>query len=200
MKQLFYSLIMLLGTASCFANTLVLISTSEGDIILELYDDKVPVTVKNFLQYVEDDFYSGTIFHRVISIFMIQGGGFDQDLLRKKTREPIINEASRDLKNMRGTIAMARLNDPHSATAQFYINTQDNPALNHTGKQNSQTWGYAVFGHVVKGLDVVDEIRFKPTGAKMHFKKDVPLMNVTINSVKIIDTIPETEANPEANE
>src|SRR5690606_16515564 len=153
-------------------------------------DDKTPNTVANFVQYVNDDFYDGTIFHRVISSFMIQGGGFTENLTRKETRAPIANEASAELKDLRGTIAMARLPEPHSATAQFFINLQDNAALNFTGEQNSNTWGYAVFGEVVKGMDVVDEIRFKPTGAKPPFRQDVPLENVVIKEVSIIKEIP----------
>lgn len=189
MKNLILMLLICIS-GSTLANTLVKMSTSEGDIYLKLYDDKTPNTVANFVQYVNDDFYDGTIFHRVISSFMIQGGGFTENLTRKETRAPIANEASAELKNLRGTIAMARLPEPHSATAQFFINLQDNAALNFTGEQNSNTWGYAVFGEVVKGMDVVDEIRFKPTGAKPPFRQDVPLENVVIKEVSIIKEIP----------
>lgn len=189
MKNLILMLLICIS-GSTLANTLVKMSTSEGDIYLKLYDDKTPNTVANFVQYVNDDFYDGTIFHRVISSFMVQGGGFTENLTRKETRAPIANEASAELKNLRGTIAMARLPEPHSATAQFFINLQDNAALNFTGEQNSNTWGYAVFGEVVKGMDVVDEIRFKPTGAKPPFRQDVPLENVVIKEVSIIKEIP----------
>jgi len=189
MKNLILMLLICIS-GSTLANTLVKMSTSEGDIYLKLYDDKTPNTVANFVQYVNDDFYDRTIFHRVISSFMIQGGGFTENLTRKETRAPIANEASAELKNLRGTIAMARLPEPHSATAQFFINLQDNAALNFTGEQNSNTWGYAVFGEVVKGMDVVDEIRFKPTGAKPPFRQDVPLENVVIKEVSIIKEIP----------
>jgi len=189
MKNLILMLLICIS-GSTLANTLVKMSTSEGDIYLKLYDDKTPNTVANFVQYVNDDFYDGTIFHRVISSFMIQGGGFTENLTRKETRAPIANEASAELKNLRGTIAIARLPEPHSATAQFFINLQDNAALNFTGEQNSNTWGYAVFGEVVKGMDVVDEIRFKSTGAKPPFRQDVPLENVVIKEVSIIKEIP----------
>jgi len=175
-------------------NTLIKMQTSEGDIYLKLYDEKAPQSVANFLQYVNDGFYNGTIFHRVISSFMIQGGGFKQDLQRKTPRAPIENEASNGLKNDRGTIAMARTGDPHSATSQFFINVQDNAALNFTGEQNTNTWGYAVFGEVVKGMDVVDEIRFKPTGAKLPFRQNAPLENVVIEDVAVISEIPADES------
>jgi cyclophilin family peptidyl-prolyl cis-trans isomerase len=132
----------------------VVIETSMGDITIELTPDRTPVTVENFLQYVDDGHYDGTIFHRVIRDFMIQGGGYTPDLREKKTREPIRNESREGLDNTRGTIAMARLNDPHSATAQFYINHADNPNLNHGGPFG----GYAVFGRVTEGMDVVDRI------------------------------------------
>ena len=171
-------------------NTLIKMQTSEGDIYLKLYDEKAPKSVNNFISYVNDDFYDGTIFHRVISTFMIQGGGFTEDLKRKPIRAPIKNEADNGLKNDRGTIAMARLSDPHSATAQFFINVQDNNALNFTGKQNTITWGYAVFGEVVQGMDVVDEIRFKETGAKSPFDKDAPLENVVIEQVSVVSELP----------
>lgn len=167
--------------------TTVKISTNKGDIYVKLYDQKTPKTVKNFLSYVNEGFYNGTIFHRVISSFMIQGGGFDKDFNRKTTKAPIANEAQADLKNLRGTIAMARLNEPHSATAQFFINVQDNPSLNHTGEQNSRTWGYAVFGEVSKGMDVVDEIRFADTAAKGPFRKDVPVETVIIKSISVVE-------------
>ncbi len=188
--------ILMLGLLLCSGlihaeNTYVKMSTSEGDIYLELWADKAPETVKNFVRYVEEGFYDGTIFHRVISTFMIQGGGFTTDMMRKETHEPIPNEAKPELKNLRGTIAMARINEPHSATAQFFINVQDNPGLNHTGTMNSRSWGYAVFGQVIKGMDVVDAIRFQPTTAKAPFRQDVPVKTVTINAVEVLAEKPE---------
>jgi cyclophilin family peptidyl-prolyl cis-trans isomerase len=156
------------------------IHTNRGDIRVELYPKEAPVSVANFLQYANDGFYDGTIFHRIISHFMIQGGGMAEDMKRKTTREPIINEADNGLKNLRGTIAMARTNDVNSATSQFYINVEINGALDHTGKDNSRTWGYAVFGRVVEGMDVVDDIRFVETG-----HNDVPIEPVLITSVEV---------------
>lgn len=194
MKKTTILLLALCFNINAWATT-VKLSTNKGDIFVQLYDEKAPETVKNFLSYVKDGFYDGTIFHRVISTFMIQGGGFDKNMNRKETKNPIKNEANADLKNLRGTIAMARLADPHSATAQFFINVQDNPALNFTGEENTRTWGYAVFGHVVKGMDVVDEIRFVPTGANPPFRKDVPQETVEILSVTVVEDI----KNPEPN-
>jgi len=156
------------------------IHTNRGDIRLELYPQKAPVTVENFLQYAKDGFYEGTIFHRVISYFMIQGGGMTPDMKQKPTREAIINEADNGLKNLRGTIAMARTNEINSATAQFFINVEVNGELDHSGKENSRTWGYAVFGQVIDGMDVVDDIRFVKTGPG-----DVPVEAVIIESVEI---------------
>jgi len=160
----------------------VVLHTSRGDIKLELFEDKAPLTVANFLQYVRDGFYNGTIFHRVISYFMIQGGGLTPDMQPKPTREPIKNEAGNGLHNLRGTIAMARTNDPDSANAQFFINVEANPDLDHTGTGSSSEWGYAVFGHVVEGMDVVDDIRFVKTSPQ-----DVPLEPVLIQSAEVVD-------------
>lgn len=197
MKKIILMALLTLTSGQIFAqNTLIKMQTSEGDIFLELYNDKAPNTVANFLSYANEGFYNGTIFHRVISTFMIQGGGFTEDLERKPTKDPIANEANNGLKNLRGTIAMARLPDPHSATAQFFINVQDNAALNFTGDQNTNTWGYAVFGQVVQGMDVVDEIRFAPTAGKMPFRKDVPIENIVIKSVEVVESIPGAEAKP----
>lgn len=194
MKKIFFLLFLCSVFSTAIAeNIYAKISTSEGEIYLELFQDQTPKTVENFVQYAKDGFYTGTVFHRVISTFMIQGGGFDKDMQRKETRDPIKNEANKDLKNIRGTIAMARTSDPHSATSQFFINVQDNPALDYTGEQNTRTWGYAVFGKVIKGMDVVDEIRFKQTGAKIPFRKDVPVETVLINSVDILNEKPETK-------
>jgi peptidyl-prolyl cis-trans isomerase B (cyclophilin B) len=160
-------------------NPKVLIETTNGNIVLELYADKAPETVKNFLTYVDDGFYNGTIFHRVIPNFMIQGGGFTADMKQKRTRPPIKNEADNGLKNDRGTIAMARTQDPNSATAQFFINSADNDFLNHTGK-TPQGWGYAVFGRVVEGMKVVDAISAVKTG-NMGMHQDVPKTAVVIS-------------------
>ena len=194
MKHIAMIFLMVMMTSSAYANnTLVKMTTNKGDIYLKLYDEKSPASVANFLSYANEGFYEGTIFHRVISTFMIQGGGFNENLERKPTKDPIQNEASNGLKNLRGTIAMARLPAPHSATSQFFINVQDNASLNYTGDQNSITWGYAVFGEVVQGMDVVDDIRFTPTAGRMPFRKDVPVENVVIESVEVIEQLPEVK-------
>lgn len=156
----------------------VKLETNLGTIVLELAPDKAPKTVENFLQYVKDGHYDGTVFHRVISNFMIQGGGFTADMQQKPTRFPIRNEADNGLKNTPLTVAMARTMDPHSASAQFFINVADNTFLNHT-QPTMNGWGYAVFGKVVAGADVVDKIRRVPTGSKGMFT-DVPTTPVTI--------------------
>lgn len=163
----------------------VLMETSKGNITLELDADKAPGTVNNFLAYVDEGFYSGTIFHRVIKDFMIQGGGFTADMDRKDTRGPIPNEADNGLKNLRGTIAMARTNKPDSATAQFFINHKDNAFLDHRSK-DARGWGYAVFGRVVNGMDVVDAIASEKTGVRNRMQ-DVPLETVTIDSVSRVE-------------
>lgn len=163
----------------------VLISTSMGDITAELYADKAPATVRNFIEYVNAGHYEGTIFHRVIDNFMIQGGGFDEALNQKPAPRTVRNEADNGLKNETYTLAMARTNDPHSASAQFFINVKNNDFLNHTGK-NPQGWGYTVFGKVVAGQDVVDKIAKVKTGAKGRFPTDVPQTTVTISSIKAL--------------
>lgn len=163
----------------------VKLTTSLGEIVLELAPDKAPDTVKNFLQYVDDKFYDGTIFHRVIKGFMIQGGGFDANMAQKQTRAPIRNEARADLKNRRGTIAMARTSDPNSATAQFFINHVDNSSLDFRNA-SPQGIGYAVFGHVVEGMDVVDKIAAVKTGFKSRMQ-DVPVETVTILSARRVE-------------
>ena len=160
----------------------VKLETSIGDIVIELNEKAAPVTVKNFLRYAEEGFYDGTIFHRVIPNFMIQGGGFKSDMQQKKTHEPIVNEAKNGLKNDRGTIAMARTNDPNSATAQFFINHKNNDSLNYSGTQNP---GYAVFGKVIEGMDVVDKIAAVKTSRKGTYS-DVPVEPVVIKSAKVI--------------
>ena len=167
------------------SHPLVKLETSMGDITLELYPDKAPATVANFLQYVKDGFYNGTIFHRVIHGFMIQGGGFDAKMNQKPTRAPIKNEADNGLKNEPYTVAMARTDDPNSATAQFFINVADNQFLNHTAK-TPQGWGYAVFGKVVKGQDVVDKIKAVPTTTKGMFQ-NVPVTPVTIIKATVVE-------------
>jgi len=180
------SALLLLATSSVLAdNPKVRMETSKGTITLELYPDKAPKTVENFLTYVDEGVYDGTIFHRVIKDFMIQGGGFTEDMQKKPTHDPILNEADNGLKNDRGTIAMARTGDPHSATAQFFINHKDNDFLNHTGK-NTRGWGYAVFGKVTDGMEVVDEIAAVPTGAKGPFPTDVPQTTIVIQKVSRI--------------
>jgi peptidyl-prolyl cis-trans isomerase B (cyclophilin B) len=181
---------LLTSMSSLAAPVLVKMETNRGDIFLELDQDKAPLSVANFLQYAKDGFYEGTVFHRVISSFMIQGGGFDVDLMRKITREDIQNEASNGLKNSKWTIAMARKNTPHSANSQFFINVQDNISLDFTGEQNSQTWGYAVFGKVVQGFEVVDEIRQTTTGPNPPFRNNVPIKNMLIKKVTVIDSLP----------
>lgn len=193
MKQLISFLAVLaLSLSSAMAqepgtNPQVTLHTSMGDIKLELFPQEAPVTVKNFLQYANDGFYNGTVFHRVISHFMIQGGGMelveDEDGMRlvgKQTREPIINEADNGLKNVRGSVAMARTNDVNSASSQFFINVEVNGSLDHQSKDDSRSWGYAVFGRVIDGMDVVDDIRFVETGPQ-----DVPNEPVIIESVEV---------------
>lgn len=160
------------------ANPNVLLETSSGDILLELYPDKAPETVANFLQYVVDGFYTNTIFHRVINGFMIQGGGLGVRMDEKPTRQPVKNEADNGLKNDRGTIAMARTMDPHSATAQFFINHADNAFLNFSAP-TMQGWGYCVFGKVIDGMDVVDKIAKLKTKS-MGMYDDVPADMVVI--------------------
>jgi len=164
----------------------VLIKTNLGDMTVELYPDKAPKSVENFLAYVNGKFYDGTIFHRVIDNFMIQGGGFTPELRQKATRPAIANEAKNGLSNTRGTLAMARTGDPNSATAQFFINVVDNPRLDFTSEANGSTWGYCVFGKVISGLDVVDKIKAVPTGAQGPFKSDVPTTPVVIEKISVI--------------
>ncbi|MDH4134505.1 MAG: peptidylprolyl isomerase [Gammaproteobacteria bacterium] len=162
----------------------VQLSTSMGDIVVELYPDKAPRTVENFLQYVKDKHYDGTVFHRVIAGFMIQGGGMTTQLREKPARAPIPIESANGLKNERSTLAMARTSNPNSATAQFFINVVDNDFLNHTSP-TPQGWGYAVFGKVVQGMDVVDKIRAVPTG-NMGMHQNVPLAPITINAATVL--------------
>lgn len=165
-------------------NSVVRFETTKGDIILELYDSKAPITVKNFVQYIDEGFYSDTIFHRVIPNFMIQGGGMTSDLQPKQTRPPIKNEASNGLSNTRGTLAMARTNVVDSATAQFFINVTDNLFLNFR-VPTPEGYGYAVFGKVKTGLDVVDKIRDVKTGSVSHFS-DVPKEPILITNATVL--------------
>jgi cyclophilin family peptidyl-prolyl cis-trans isomerase len=166
------------------ANPKVLMKTTKGNMTLELYQDKAPVTVKNFLSYVDEKFYDNTIFHRVIKDFMIQGGGLTEDFIEKSSKSPIKNEANNGLKNNRGTIAMARMNEPHSATCQFFINHVDNSFLDYGVAADG--WGYCVFGKVVDGMDVVDTIAKAPTMTK-HGMPDVPRETIKILSVTRIE-------------
>ena len=180
MKKLFIATSLILASGSLFANTLVDMKTSMGTIEIELYDDQAPISAKNFENYVKSNFYSGTIFHRVIPGFMIQGGGMDVNMIEKTTKAPIVNEASNGLKNNRGTLAMARTSDPNSATSQFFINVADNNFLN----RSAMDAGYAVFGKVTKGMDIVDKIVKVPTGNYgMH--QNVPKQPIKIISVQI---------------
>ena len=165
-------------------NPKVEMETSKGKFVIELYPEKAPETVKNFLNYVDTKFYDGTIFHRVIPKFMIQGGGFTADMKRKPAGAPIKNEADNGLKNDRGTIAMARTNDPHSATAQFFINTVNNDFLNHKSK-TTQGWGYVVFGKVVTGMDVVDAISSVKTVMRGMYR-DVPDEIIEIRNAVVL--------------
>lgn len=164
------------------ANPQVEMKTSQGTIVIELYPEKAPKTVDNFLRYVKDGFYKDTIFHRVIDGFMIQGGGMTANMQEKTTRDPIQNEAKNGLKNDAGTIAMARTGDPHSASAQFFINLQANNSLNFP---NPDGWGYAVFGKVIQGFDVVQKIGKTKTG-NAGFHQDVPTTPIVIQSVKLL--------------
>ena len=183
---------LLMGVISCQSyatmqpNPKVEIQTSQGNFVIELYPKKAPKTVANFLQYVNTDFYKGTIFHRVINNFMIQGGGFMRDMTEKPTNAPITNEANNGLLNELGTIAMARTNEPDSATSQFFVNLTNNQFLNYSNP-SPELAGYCVFGKVVSGLEVVQKIGITPT-TNVGGYSDVPIKAVTIKSVKVINT------------
>ncbi len=180
----FVALILLIsGPVLAKENPRVQMETTMGTVVLELDTEKAPATVANFLAYVKDGFYNGTIFHRVINDFMIQGGGFTPDMKQKTTRNPIPNEASNGLKNAVGTIAMARTNAPHSATSQFFINVKDNPFLDHRSK-TPRGWGYCVFGKVIKGLEVIKSIEKVATGVKSGHR-DVPVKPVEIKRMTL---------------
>ncbi|WP_177419024.1 peptidylprolyl isomerase [endosymbiont of Lamellibrachia barhami] len=188
MKQFFLKTLLTLLLSGIFANIVaaetvrVMMETSQGNILLALDREKAPKTVDNFVQYVEDGFFNGTIFHRVIKGFMIQGGGFTSDMDRKEPRNPVSNEAKNGLKNKRGSIAMARTSNPHSATAQFFINHKDNLSLDYPKPDG---WGYAVFGEVIEGMDVVDRIASQPTGIKSGMR-DVPTTPIVIEKVSVV--------------
>jgi len=188
--NLFFALSFFLGTTAFAATpkvTQVEMKTNFGDITLELYPDKAPKTVENFLQYVKEGHFKGTVFHRVIPGFMVQGGGFDKALQQKPAKRQVENEAANGLKNEIGTIAMARTPDPHSASAQFFINVADNVPLNYTSP-TPQGYGYAVFGKVTKGMDIVNKIAAVPTGRGGPFPSDVPREAVVIEDIKLIET------------
>jgi len=174
------------------SNPKVRMETTKGVVVIELYPDKAPKTVENFLRYVNEGKYDGTIFHRVIKRFMNQGGGFTPDFKKVETFAPIKNEADNGLKNKRGTIAMARTGDPHSATNQFFVNTVDNTFLDHTSK-TTRGWGYCVFATVVDGMDVMDRIAKVKTGANGPFQQDVPLEEILIQKVSVIEEAAKSE-------
>jgi peptidyl-prolyl cis-trans isomerase A (cyclophilin A)/peptidyl-prolyl cis-trans isomerase B (cyclophilin B) len=176
------------------ANPHVEIKTNLGSMILELYPDKAPKTVENFLRYVRDGYYAGTIFHRVIPRFMIQGGGLDKDFRQKPARPPIENEAANGLRNDIGTVSMARTSDPHSASSQFFINVANNAFLNHTAS-TPQGYGYAVFGKVIKGMEVANRIAGAPTGPGGPFPADVPRVTVVIEDARLIPESARQEGN-----
>jgi len=185
LKGLFVITLAALPGGALGADPQVDIKTNVGTIRVELYPAKAPKTVENFLQYVKDGHYNGTVFHRVIDGFMIQGGGFEPNYKQKPTRDPVQNEAKNGLKNEAGTLAMARTPAPHSATAQFFINVANNEFLNPERSQDG--WGYAVFGKVVSGMDVVTRIAKTPTGPAGPFRSDVPKQPVVIESVTVVD-------------
>lgn len=186
-----YSLILscLITTFAFAKNPTVEIKTSKGSISVELDEKKAPISVKNFLSYAKDKHYDGTIFHRVIDGFMIQGGGFDKDMNEKPTKKPIKNEANNGLSNKKYTIAMARTNIPDSATAQFYINVKDNPSLDYAQTPMGTNHGYAVFGKVIKGEDVVDKIKDVKTDSRQvkgDYHENVPVETITIESIRLL--------------
>lgn len=190
----FLAMLLLLSSftsAAYAANPQVVMTTSLGAITIELDADKAPKSVGNFLNYVQQGFYNGTIFHRVISNFMVQGGGFTTNFQKKPTNPSINNEANNGLKNLKGTLAMARTSDPHSATAQFFINVKDNDFLDHRSP-TPRGWGYAVFGKVIKGMDIVEKIRNVQTGSKGPFRQDVPQTTIVIEKVELVVLTPPT--------
>jgi cyclophilin family peptidyl-prolyl cis-trans isomerase len=182
MRTLAFLSTVLFTMSAAAANPHVVLKTTKGEIEVELFQDKAPISVENFLKYVDDGFYDGTIFHRVIGSFMIQGGGFTKSLEKKKTRAPIKNEATNRVSNLRGTLAMARTGVVDSATAQFFINVVDNQRLDHRGP--GPAYGYAVFGKVVRGMDVVDMIKVTRTGSCGTFQRDCPQTQIVIEKAR----------------
>jgi len=174
-------------SATSYAAPRVKVETSLGDFVLELNQEKAPKTVANFIAYVNSGYYENTIFHRVIDGFMVQGGGFTPDYKRKMTQAPIMNEADNGLINTRGSIAMARTNDPHSATSQFFINVKDNSNLDYTSK-TPRGWGYTVFGRVIKGMNTVDKIRKVETGPGGPFRTDAPRQQIVIKKMTLLES------------
>ena len=184
MKKIFAIAVILFSIniySQSIKDEIIEIQTSEGNITLHLDGRRAPITVKNFIELIKKEYFNGTIFHRVIPNFMIQGGGFNTNLVDLESTDSIPNESGNGLTNLRGTISMARTTEPHSANAQFFINTKDNRFLN----PKSGNWGYAVFGSVINGMDVVDKISKKPTGPKGRFSEDVPIENIIINKIII---------------
>ena len=200
MKNFLATLLLLTSfTSGAYAaNPQVVMTTNLGVITIELDADKAPKSVGNFLNYVQQGFYNGTVFHRVISNFMVQGGGFTADFQKKPTNAPIMNEANNGLKNTKGTLAMARTSDPHSATAQFFINVKDNDFLDHSAP-TPRGWGYAVFGKVIKGMNVVEKIRNVDTGSKGPFRQDVPQTTIVIEKVEVVGLTPPAPTSIKAN-
>lgn len=172
--------------APAAANPQVVIHTSQGDITLELFPDKAPKSVANFLQYVREGFYAGTVFHRAIPGYLVQGGLYTRELQPRRTHSPVVSEADNGLSNLRGTVAVARGADPNSGTSQFFFNLVDNRRLDYVGNQSGLTWGYAVFGKVVSGMDVVDKIAALPTHGQGPFTADVPNPLVVINGANVV--------------
>ena len=184
-KKIFFIILYIITIgANAEMNTIVIMETTEGNIKIELFDESAPDTASNFKSYVESNFFNETIFHRVINGFMIQGGGLNADMSEKKSMQPIKNEAANGKSNKRGTIAMARTSDPHSATSQFFINLKDNEFLDFT-EESPQGWGYCVFGEVIEGMEVVDKIAEVKTG-NSGYHENVPLSPIKIISVKIL--------------
>lgn len=181
------------------AATLVKMQTNQGTVVLELDSQHAPKTVSNFLRYVQEGFYEGTIFHRVIDNFMIQGGGLTKDFQHKQTHDPVPNEANNGLKNVRGTLVMARTSDPQSAAAQFFINVKDNDFLDYVAA-TPRGWGYAVFGKVVEGMEVVEKISKTETGSGGPFEKDVPKTAIVIEKMSVVEETPKASVTKEATE
>jgi cyclophilin family peptidyl-prolyl cis-trans isomerase len=187
LSRLLAPLVLMVGLLppSLAANPHVLMQTSLGEIELEVFIDRAPNSALNFLKYVRDGQYDGTIFHRVIPDFVVQGGGHLPDMSEKSTRAPILNEARNGLSNLRGTLAMAREMAPHTASAQFYINLKDNPKLDHRDTSSDRAWGYAVFGRVVRGMEVVDRMATQPTGDRGEHQ-NVPLTPIVLESARVV--------------